>query len=707
MLGAIRRGANFFVVHAGSLALSLLGLGAANAQWTIRGDAGPEPVVAGDPGTPSAEYAQLDSVMQQFMRRANVPNAQLAVAYQGKLIYNRAYTNVYDASTNPLGRARQTAIPTSPASANTYDEPATFVTTQPNTRFRVASLSKFVTGLAIQQLVLDGKLQTDMSDSAYDILREGAVTTPFDGAPADARMLNVTVKHLITHEAGFDRDCVIYPVPLNCQPAGQPAHITDYPDAMGFVKPWPYPYNAANVTEYVRSCKRHLELDLPNRLLHYAPGAPPLQGGEYYQYYTNTAFCWAQRVIEIKSGMNYEDYVRQKVLSPLGIDYARIGQSDVRDRWAFASGAADEINFYYDQPLSVDANATLRYEWCAIYTHTPFTPCVVPRPVGRLVSDTGGAGGWVFSAQEYARMILSTKDRLRAPYLLDFPASNVSGSDAVYTGPQIGATASSQTPYYTIGAYAYYNTNAPVVGWSLSHSGSFPGTRANFVHNRRGWTYVVTMNTNPEWGLSGAERSCSTTTQERVKAWCQLNGNSTLPPSNTGALVAATTANSISLQLNAMWTNATQLARMQNAPDIWVDEAPPVCSLDVNNAVAGNGTQNPAADGVMILRAMQGARGAALADSAIGSTSNTTTTYNRAEKNARDLVSTKVVDIDGDGIVQPERDGLILLRAMMGIKGSAVTDGLPAATGTPTRTTWDGVSGMRAYVNTRCNAGFL
>jgi CubicO group peptidase (beta-lactamase class C family) len=695
-------------IHFSFIALSMLAFNPAQAQWTILGDAGPEPTVAGNPGTPRAEYAQFDAIMQQFMQRANVPNAQLAVAYEGKLLYNRAYTNVYNVSTNPLGRARQTAIPTNPASANTYDEPASFVTTQPNTRFRVASLSKFVTGLAIQQLVLDGKLQSDMSDSAYDILREGTIVTPFDVAPADARMLNVTVKHLITHEAGFDRDCVIFPVPLNCHPSGQPAHIVDYPDAMGFVKPIPYPYSpSVPVLEWVRSCERHLAYDLPQRLLHYAPGSPPAQGGGYYQYYTNTAFCWAHLVIEIKSGMTYEDYVRQKVLSPLGIDYARIANADVRDRWDFVGSDADEINFYYDQPLSADPNATLRYEWCAIYTNTPIGPCVVPRPVARIVSDTGGAGGWVFSAQEYVRMILSVKDRLRAPYLLDFPASNVSGSDAAYIGPQIDLTANSQTPYYTIGAYAYYNTNSPVVGWSLSHSGSFPGTRANFVHNRRGWTYVVTMNTNPEWGLSGVQRNCSTTTQDRVKAWCQLHGNNTLPASNTGSTVPATTSNSISAQLNTMWANSTQLARMQSAPDIWVDEAPAVCSLDVNNAAAGNGTKNPVADGLMILRAMNNLRGAPLAESAIGATSNAATTYNRAEKNARDLVSTKVVDLDGDGIVQPARDGMMLLRAMMGLKGTAVTDGLPAPAGMPTRSAWDGPGGMREYVNARCAAGFL
>ncbi len=678
--------------------------------WIIRGGAGPEPTAAStgpaDPGTPRAEYAQLDTIMRGFMNAANVPNAQLAVAYQGKLIFNRAYTNTYNAATNTTGRLLQTGITTSPASANVFNEPA-YVTTLPNTRFRVASLSKLVTGLAIQQLVLDGKLQPDMSDLAYDILREGATVTPFDAAPTDARMLNVTVKQLVNHEAGFDRDCVIYAPPLNCNPAGQPSHIIDYPDAVGFVKPMPYPYNVANTTEFVRSCKRHLEIDLPARLLHYTPGAPPTQSGEYYQYYTNLAYCWASRVIEIKSGMTYEDYIRAKVLAPMGIDYARTALTDVRDRH-YTGTDHEEINFYYDQPFSLnsapyDSGATLQYSWCAIYSRDPYSPCVVTRPVQRIVSDTSGAGAWVFSAQEYARMVLSIKDRLRAPHLLDFPGSNTTGSDSVYSGPSQYTPSATQFGYYSFGAYATYQTSSPV-GWSLSHSGSFPGVRANYISNRRGWTYVVVLNTNPEWGLSGNERSCGSSTTERVKAWCRLHGNNTLPASNTGPTVGATAANSIAVQLNTMWADPTMVARMENAPDVWVDEIPMPCNLDVNGV--GNGLRNAAADGVMIARAMLGLRGAALASGVSGVTSSATTTFDRAEKNARDLVRTKVVDVDGDGSVDAVRDGAILLRALLGFKGSNVTAGLPASTGTPTRAAWDGVGGMREYLNTRCAATF-
>jgi CubicO group peptidase (beta-lactamase class C family) len=673
-----------FRFTAALVALSaLLAAAPAFAAYTINGGPGPSPV---NPTTPNADYAQLDSIMTQFMLNANVPNAQLAVGYEGKIIFNRAYT----AST--AERALQTGITTAPASANTYNEPA-YTITQPNTRFRLASLSKFVTGLAIEQLVLDGKVS--LTESAYEILREGTVTTPFDGAPADARMLNTTVQHLITHEAGFDRDCVIYPTPLNCQPAGQPADITAYPDPMSFVKPWPYPYNSTTPdpnTEWVKSCKRHLELDLPRRLLHYTPGAPPLQGGEYYQYYTNLAFCWATRVIEIKSGMTYENYVLQKVLRPLGIDKAGLVTPDMRDRLWQGDTANAEIASYYDQPLSVDPNAHLVYIWCAVYAHSPYTPCVEPRMLDRSLYDAQGAGGWVFSAQEYLRMLQSAKGRNRAPHLLDFPGSNVTGSDALYTqGPQVAPAVPANSYVagrYMMGAYVdEYSGTVP--GINVSHSGSYPGVRSTFQFNRRGWSFVITLNTNPEWGLSGNERSCASTTTTRVKYWCLLRGVAT-----SGFTLGIT--NSLPNQLTAMYNDAGKRTVMQNATDLWVPQVALPCNLDVNGT--GNGVRNGVADGLMILRAMQGKRGAAIAGAASGTTSAATTTYDRAEKNARDLVSTKVVDIDGDGTVNPAIDGVILLRAMLGLKGTAITAGLtiPGVRSDP--------NAIRTYLNTSCAA---
>jgi len=663
--------------------LMVIGPGSARAAYTITGDPGPAPI---NSTTPNADYAQLDSIMTQFMLQANVPNAQLAVGYQGKLIFSRGYT----AST--VERPLQVGVTTNPVSANTYNEPP-YTTTQPNTRFRLASLSKFVTGMAIQQLVLDGKVS--LSESAYEILREGATVTPFDGAPADARMLNTTVRHLLNHEAGVDRDCVIFPVPLNCQPVGQPSDIVDYPDPISFVKPWPYPYNSSNPdpnTEFVKSCKRHLELDLPRRILHYSPGSPPLQSGSYYQFYSNIVYCWASRIVEIKTGMTFEDYVLQKVLRPAGIDKPRVVTPDMRDRWYSADPANAEISNYYDQPVSIDGNAHLVYIWCAVYARTPYSPCVVPRTLDRSLYDAQGAGGWVFSAQEYVRLLQSSKGRIRPPYILDFPASNATGSDALYNDGPLVSPAVPANSYiggrYTFGAYTdEYSGSVP--GVNISHSGSYPGVRSTYQFNRRGWSYVVTLNTNPEWGLSGSERRCSSTTTTRVKYWCLLNGNS---PSGFTAGVT----NSLPNQLTAMYNDLAKRAVMAAATDLWVDQVPLPCSLDVNGS--GNGVRNGVADGLMILRAMNGLRGVGIATAASGITSAATTTFDRAEKNARDLVSTKVVDLDGDGTVNPAIDGVMLLRAMLGMKNVAVTAGLTIP---GPRNNWTAV---RSYLNASCAA---
>ena len=105
----------------------------------------------------------------------------------------------YTASTTR--RPLQTITATVNMVSRTYNEPA-YQTTQPNSRFRTASLSKAGDRARHPATGSDGKLA--MSDSAYAILREDASTTAFAGAPADANMLNVTVK-LVNHEGGFAR----------------------------------------------------------------------------------------------------------------------------------------------------------------------------------------------------------------------------------------------------------------------------------------------------------------------------------------------------------------------------------------------------------------------------------------------------------------------------------------------------------------------
>jgi hypothetical protein len=60
------------------------------------------------------------------------------------------------------------------------------------------------------------------------------------------------------------------------------------------------------------------------------------------------------------------------------------------------------------------------------------------------------------------------------------------------------------------------------------------------------------------------------------------------------------------------------------------------------------------------------------------------------------------LDVDGSGLLDALGDGLIILRALLGMTGSAVTTNTIGQAAT--RTSWDDI---RAYLNTTCGASFL
>jgi hypothetical protein len=225
-------------------------------------------------------------------------------------------------------------------------------------------------------------------------------------------------------------------------------------------------------------------------------------------------------------------------------------------------------------------------------------------------------------------------------------------------------------------------------GWGFNHLGSFPGTRALFQSDRRGWAVVMLMNTNPEWGLSGAPLNCGSTGLDRIRAWCELRGFTTT------TAPTATTATSLFLQLNTMYNDATMRARMENATDLWANQIALPCRLDLD----GDGSKRGLSDGLAMMRAMLGLRGAAL--NANAGLSTVAQTENRTDRTARDFVSTKMLDLDGDGQVTMDRDGVILLRAMLGFRDGAVTAGV-----TPTGAIRQDWSAIQNYLNTSCAAG--
>jgi hypothetical protein len=118
----------------------------------------------------------------------------------------------------------------------------------------------------------------------------------------------------------------------------------------------------------------------------------------------------------------------------------------------------------------------------------------------------------------------------------------------------------------------------------------------------------------------------------------------------------------------------------------------PLCVLDVD----GDGVANATTDGVLILRAMFGLTGSAVTDGAVGPTATRT-----AWADIQPKIHFRALNADGNGATRALSDGLILLRAMLGLTGTAVTNGAVAPGAT--RATWPAI---RAYLNTRCGMSF-
>ena len=120
----------------------------------------------------------------------------------------------------------------------------------------------------------------------------------------------------------------------------------------------------------------------------------------------------------------------------------------------------------------------------------------------------------------------------------------------------------------------------------------------------------------------------------------------------------------------------------------------PVCNLDID----GDGVVRPNTDGLLIVRYLLGLSGNALIAGA----------YNPNTGNLADITSRLGVlntnnwlDIDGNGQSLAASDGVLLLRALFGFTGTAVTDN---ALGVPPQTRNDWAS-IRTYLNTTCQLG--
>ena len=213
-----------------------------------------------------------------------------------------------------------------------------------------ASLSKTITAVAVLQLVQGGRLKLD--DKVLPILGD---IGPRPDRITDPRVHDITVRHLLQHSGGFDRD--------------RSGDVVFLPDAAEAARRQggPLPPDCPTIMR-----------DTLERKLDFAPG-------ERFAY-SNIGYCVLGRVIERVTGAPYEAHVRQHVLAPIGAARMKVGRT--------LQPAEGEVTYYdYRGAKEVRAMPGLGLTFA-------------PQPYGAFAVETMDSyGGWIGSPVDYLRFI--------------------------------------------------------------------------------------------------------------------------------------------------------------------------------------------------------------------------------------------------------------------------------------------------------------
>ncbi len=297
----------------------------ASSLWSAPAPVSAQPPVDAalpETGAVCEELASFDRLMRSFLCEHKVPGGSLAVTRHGRLVYARGFGYADVERGEPV---------------------------QPDSLFRIASVSKPITAAAVLQLVDRGKLRLD--DRVWSILS----AAPGWAGPgyADPHLGEITVRQVLQHRGGWDREASEDPMFRTREIATQ----------LGIQPP---------------AASRDIVRYMLGRPLDFEPGA---------RYaYSNYGYCVLGRVIEQVTGTDYESYVRTELLAPLGIHRMQIGRTLPVGR------AAGEVRYY--EPHSQTGPSVFG---------TPLDD-PVPAPYGTWYLEAMDAhGGWIASAIDLVR----------------------------------------------------------------------------------------------------------------------------------------------------------------------------------------------------------------------------------------------------------------------------------------------------------------
>lgn len=363
-------------------------------------------------GAGDSRFSAFDTLISDFLKEHRATGVSVAVTNQGKLAFARGYG---------------------------YSDVATQTSVDEQTLFRIASISKPITAVAILQLVERGLL--DLDAKVLDILKlESDIDSAAD--KFDARWRDVTIRHLLQHRGGWDRD----------------ASFDAMFQSVRFAKQMNAPPPADQWTVIKAMLSQPLD---------FSPGL---------RYaYSNFGYCLLGRVVEAISDQDYESYVQQHVLEPIGITDMRIGSTRLEGR------LENETRYYHPGTGESVFADDLGQQ--------------TPHPYGAWnLEAMDSHGGWLATASDLAKFAAAFDDPDKCPIL------NRESIELMHQRPEglagFDEDGNPNETYYSLGWQNRVVGKADGVA-SLNHwhTGSLPGTAAILIRRHDGKNMVALLNT--------------------------------------------------------------------------------------------------------------------------------------------------------------------------------------------------------------------
>lgn len=363
------------------------------------------------------ETIKFDREIERFMRNWDIKGGSFALMRNDSLLYAKGYGF---ASIND-------SIPCNV-----------------NHLFRVASVSKLITAVAILKLNEDNKIS--LEDKVFG--EEGILNDSIFLNIKDKNLKKINISHLLRHSAGFS------------SPIGDPA------------------FNQEGVA---RSLNKELPLSINDMVLYATRNKLRSQPGKSFKY-SNLGYIVLSKIVEKVSGKDYESYVKEEVLAPIGCYDMHIGKSFSQNR------KENEVDYYEvkeAEPVQAFDGSGKR---------------AMKSNGGNNISLLSGAGGWVGSPVEILRFVASISN--------DTIKQNILSME-------------------TIELMTYHDKNTRPMGWAnvTKHewfrSGSMAGTSALIKKQRNGYTWVFLSNSS-SWNGPNLPKNMSvsiTKALQKVKSW--------------------------------------------------------------------------------------------------------------------------------------------------------------------------------------------